>query len=101
MPVRSNPMFLSLCLSAALATASCGGGSPDSPVEADQPVADTPSDLLLLAGDLPTESSAVTSASCGALPAIPARPAHTRSVTEFGVKPNDSADHTDAIQRAL
>ena len=100
MPVRSNPMLFSFCLSAVLATASCGGGSPDSHVE-DKPGTETPSDLPLLAGDLPAESSAIASASCSALPALPARPAHVRSVAEFGVQPNDSVDHTDAIQRAL
>jgi hypothetical protein len=99
MPVRPNVMLLSLCLSAALVSASCGGGSPDA--AEDKPVTDTPSDLPLLAGDLPAENASVASTSCSALPAIPAKPAHVRSVTEFGVQPNDSADHTDAIQRAL
>ena len=90
MPVRPNPMLVTLCLSAALATASCGGGSPDA-VE---------SDSTLLAGEVPTEAS-ITSSSCSVLPAMPAVPSSHRSVTEFGVKPNDSVDHTDSIQRAL
>jgi parallel beta-helix repeat protein len=112
MPVRVNPLLFSLCLSAAVATASCGGGSPDgggavadppgtevpppfgSPPPSDAP---PPADTPPPAADAPS-SGAVA---CSTLPALPTRPAHVRSVADFGAVPNDPVDDTDAIQRAL
>lgn len=41
------------------------------------------------------------STTCAPLPPLPARPARVRTITEFGVTPNDGKDDTDAIQRAL
>lgn len=71
-------MLRSLCLSAALATAGCSG---------------------LLA--LPCAAAVDAPNSCAALQPMPVPPAGARNVTEFGVTPSDSADNTEAIQRAL
>lgn len=38
---------------------------------------------------------------CDPLPAMPAKPARVRSITEYGVTPNDTKDDTEAMQRAL
>ena len=107
MPVRFNPLLFSLCLSATLAMASCGGGSPDTavtdPPEAPPPFgAPPPSDVPPPGeGTPPPPEDSVTPSACSALPALPARPARVRSVADFGALGNDSVDDTDAIQRAL
>jgi parallel beta-helix repeat protein len=99
MPVRCNPLLFSLCLSAALATASCGGASP----EVTDPPAETPPPFG--APDVPPPAEpppgAESLTACSALPALPVQPAHAKRVTDFGASPNNSVDDTDAIQRAL
>jgi Pectate lyase superfamily protein len=42
-----------------------------------------------------------SSSGCESLPALPAPPAQARKVTDFGAKPDDGIDDTDAIQRAV
>ncbi len=46
-------------------------------------------------------SSAARASACSPLPPMPKRPSKVRSVTDFGVTPNDGRDATQNLQRAL
>ena len=84
-------MLRSLCLSVALATVGCQGALLHTAVAA----ADLPT------APAPDGTASRGASACTALPPLPARPARVRNVTEFGVTPSDSADNTEALQKAL
>lgn len=123
--VRFSAKLFSACLVASLAVSACGGGGdnstiatadPSPPSEAPPalpPFAVPPADPAPPPGNpapdpapappppaTPIDGIASASA-CSALPALPVRPAHVKSVADFGAVPNDNVDDTAAIQRAL
>jgi hypothetical protein len=77
----------------------CGGDG--SPANAQDAIGQAPSSTPGPAAVATPSSRPTTSSGCDALPALPAPPVQARKVTDFGAKPDDGVDDTDAIQRAV
>jgi parallel beta-helix repeat protein len=94
-------MVLPLCLSLVLTAGGCQVDSTSATLAAAAVPGAQASTLLAANDGAAPNASGASASSCGALPPMPALPAKTRSVAEFGVKPSDTVDNTDGIQRAL
>ncbi len=112
MPVRFNAKLFSLCLSATVFAAGCGGSNDNTVAQADPPSAQPspPPFGVPGAGDpapapaptpTPPMDGTTSTTACTAVPPLPTRPTTFKSVADFGAVPNDGVDDTAAIQRAL